>query len=591
MSSFTTFTFPAPVRGWLRSGTQLGAPADAAEVLDNFFVTASGAELRKGKVKYATLGASVVRLITYRSATESLFASTAAGIFNISVVVDPLAAPVPAVTGTSSGDWSSVQMSSAGGEFLVAVNGTDYAQYFNGTAWHPIAAAEVFALTYDALTAAFAPGETVTGGTSGATAAIIGIAPTASAAGVLKVGAITGTFQDNEAITSAAGAAVANIPSGTASASAVAITNVDTRDLTQVWSFKERLFFAEKGTQSAWYLPTESIGGAASELDLGSVFRRGGTISFGGAWSLDAGDGIDDVCVFVSSGGEIAVYEGNNPGSAATWALAGVYDIGEPLDKHANFRAGGDLAILTEDGIVSVAGALRKDRAALQGDATTFPIQDEWQVAVQRRAGSFPISATLWQSGAMLLVGVPAAAGGTPQAFIANARTGAWSRFTGWDVRCGTVSNDRLYFGSDDGAVYRAYSGGTDDGVQYSGVYIPKAQGGNDGLLKIASRIAVSARSGRAFELTARAFGDYAVGEITAPAPLGAGDGTRWGSIVWGAFVWGGGTARQVKTVWKAVGARGYALAPGFSVTSSQTSDPVFEIVSTQILFEIGSPL
>ena len=85
-----------------------------------------------------------------------------------------------------------------------------------------------------------------------------------------------------------------------------------------------------------------------------------GQFYLGQRGSLDSGSGLDDVCIFVSDQGEIAVYQGTDPASASTWSLVGVYEIGKPLNKHASFGAGGDLAILTEDGIIPVSEALRK---------------------------------------------------------------------------------------------------------------------------------------------------------------------------------------------------------------------------------------
>ncbi len=71
-------------------------------------------------------------------------------------------------------------------------------------------------LNYDAGTAAFAEGEVVTGGTSGATATVrrvvvrIGDFGSQDAEGYLALTSVVGTFVNNEALTSASGAAVAN---------------------------------------------------------------------------------------------------------------------------------------------------------------------------------------------------------------------------------------------------------------------------------------------------------------------------------------------------------------------------------------------
>ena len=102
---------------------------------------------------------------------------------------------------------------------------------------------------------------------------------------------------------------------------------------------------------SVWYLPVKSIGGAATEIDLGAVFRKGGSLMFGATWSLDSGSGLSMTCASSSRPtARLVVYQGTDPASSSTWALTGVYDIAPPLNKHAYFQAGGDLAILTDDG-------------------------------------------------------------------------------------------------------------------------------------------------------------------------------------------------------------------------------------------------
>lgn len=79
----------------------------------------------------------------------------------------------------------------------------------------------VFDLAYDAQTTNFTVGETLTGGTSGATATIVADND-GGATGTLKVINITGTFADNETITDGAGgSALANIPSGVVNANQV----------------------------------------------------------------------------------------------------------------------------------------------------------------------------------------------------------------------------------------------------------------------------------------------------------------------------------------------------------------------------------
>ena len=494
-----TDTFPAPVKGWVQSGNVVGAGRDQAEVLDNFFPTGQGARLRGGISELADLGAAAVRLFVYQSGTnETLFGATDADIFDTSDI-----AGGAVKTSLTSGDWSTTQISTAGGEFLVGVNGADTGFTYNGS-----------------------------------------------------------TFSD------------------------LALTGVDEDAVSQVWLFKERLFFVEGGTPSVWYLAVESIGGTATEINLGSVFRRGGNVLFGATWSLDSGNGLDDVCLFVSTTGEVAVYEGTDPSSAATWALVGVYDIGEPLNKHAFFKAGGDLAILTEDGIIPISEALRKDRAALQANAITYPIEDAWKTAIANRATAYPISATLWQSQTLLVVGTPQEISNIPVSFVANARTGAWCRVTGWDIQCSAVFEDKLYFGDENGKVYRADVGGTDDGVQYTGIYVPKfityPQNRNANFAGLTYR----GTDEIGFEMEGHS--DYSVGEILPPDVATSGLTDVWGAGVWGTFTCGRSSSLDTFTEWQTVSASGLSLAPSIAVTSNQTGQLVFEILATRLRSEAG---
>jgi len=79
----------------------------------------------------------------------------------------------------------------------------------------------VWNLAYDGQTANFTVGQTVTGGTSGATGVIVADTD-AGATGTLGVIAVTGTFADNEVITDPlGGAATANIAAGVQSANKV----------------------------------------------------------------------------------------------------------------------------------------------------------------------------------------------------------------------------------------------------------------------------------------------------------------------------------------------------------------------------------
>lgn len=363
------------------------------------------------------------------------------------------------------------------------------------------------------------------------------------------------------------------------------ITGVTSADLSFVWSFKNRLFFIEEGTLKAWYLASLSISGAANSVDLGGVFRYGGTLLFGGTFSRDSGSGLDDFCVFVTENGEIAVYQGNDPSSATDWALVGVYKIGKPLGKNAFFKAGGDLAIATDDGIVSVAAALNQDRAGIT--PITYPIEEAWRIIINERAFSgFPFQTVLWQKQSMLVVAVPAFSGFVPFCLVANSKTGAWARYTDWDMRSIAVLGDKLYFGTSDGLVVEGETGGADQDSSYACVCIPKFDMFGSANEKSAVHQRIVARTNYPFSVQLFASADY-VYDVPAPLPADPDEeGDTWGSGIWGTAIWGGVTdTKEAITDWQAVAAFGHALAPGVQIASGRNTEPDLELISLHLQY------
>ena len=371
-----------------------------------------------------------------------------------------------------------------------------------------------------------------------------------------------------------------------------AITGVSSATLNFVWAHKRRLWAAQKDTLSAWYLPVNAIAGAMVEFPLQGVFRLGGKLLFGGTWSLDSGDGLDDNMVFVTSEGEIAVYQGTDPSIAADWALVGVYRIGPPLSKNAWFRAGGDLIILTEDGIVAVSEALQKDRAALQTAAITAPIEELWQFIVARRTGASKFPVVLWPTRTALLVGAPEQSG-TFVSLVANTRTGAWARITGWDIQCSALFQDVAHFGTSDNRIGKADTSGQDFGQPYTSVYVPKFQEFGSSGDKAALHARVIYRAANITPVRLVCFSNYELGSIPPVAPIAVDGGTKWGSgIKWGSGKkWGATSTRIAGSDWQAVGGIGFSLAPCLVVTSNRVAQPEFEILNVHLRYEAASEI
>ncbi|WP_395443567.1 hypothetical protein [Caulobacter sp. UC70_42] len=173
---------------------------------------------------------------------------------------------------------------------------------------------------------------------------------------------------------------------------------LDDSDLSQVMAHKRRLFFIEGDTLRVWYLPVLAVQGAAELLDLGPIFDLGGQLVAEGTWSLDGGQGMDDMAVFVTSEGQIAVYQGLDPSDADNWSLVGVYNIGKPIGDNSLIKWGSDLAIMTQDGIIPLSQALNKDRTEANKIALTAKIATAFSTAWNSYGDLYGWSGTLYRA-------------------------------------------------------------------------------------------------------------------------------------------------------------------------------------------------
>lgn len=238
------------------------------------------------------------------------------------------------------------------------------------------------------------------------------------------------------------------------------ITGVTSSDLSFVASFKRRLWFVEKNSMSLWYLPVGQIGGAATEFDVGPLFKRGGTVVAITGWTMDGGEGVDDYFVVASSEGELAVYKGTDPASILTWALVGLYYIGEPLNNRCFISYGGDLLFLCRIGLYPLSKAL-VGNPTLEGLSLAGKIQTAFNQAIATYGDLPGWQMCVYPKQGALLLNVPVAAGVRWDQFVQNMLTGSWTKFTGWNGNCMAVHNKQLFLGKA-GTVTKLWVGESD---------------------------------------------------------------------------------------------------------------------------------
>lgn len=367
-----------------------------------------------------------------------------------------------------------------------------------------------------------------------------------------------------------------------------AITGVTTSNLSFVWLYASRLYFVEKNTMSAWYLPIDAIAGAAVKFSLSGIFQEGGYLLFGGRWSLDAGDGLDDKCLFISSEGEVAVYQGLYPGDAG-WQKVGVYKITPPMGPNATMQAGGDFLVSTEDGIVPISEAVNKDVAALSLAAITQNIQTAWKSEVSSRA-TLPWEIMKWPTNNLMIVSLPRATTDLPKVcYASNLETGAWTTITGWDTRCIARYGTGGYFGTNDGTIHQMDVGGTDDGLPYTCTYVGLPDHIKSiGQIKTVYSARSTFQSNVPFIPKISASTNYKVNLPAAPASVADFSADVWDVGLWDVAIWDSGSSSEVTTKWVSIGKSGFSIMPQVQITCGITATPRIEMVAFDIIYERG---
>ena len=244
-----------------------------------------------------------------------------------------------------------------------------------------------------------------------------------------------------------------------------AITGPDESTFININVFKSRLFFVQVNSTKIWYLPVDSIAGAATSFELGGVMTMGGNIVAMGTLTLDGGSGPDDHAVFVTSKGQVIVYQGSDPSDVNAWALVGVYNIAPPIGYRCLVKIAGDLGILTTSGLLPLSKAMVVDRASLDNVALTGRIQNTFTGAHKDYGDNNGWTVCVYPKGNMCIVNVPVDEDTTSHQYVMNTLHGAWCRFIGQDAYCWEVYKDRLFFGGMNGKVYEADIASSDGGT------------------------------------------------------------------------------------------------------------------------------
>lgn len=273
-----------------------------------------------------------------------------------------------------------------------------------------------------------------------------------------------------------------------------------------VW--KRRVWFIEKDSTKSWYLPVEQIGGHVTMWDWGPQFRHGGKLVSLFSWTLDGGEGIDDYLVALSDQGDVVIYKGYDPDSAAedpnAFQQHGIWYIGAvPTGRRQVTLYGGDAYMLSVFGITQLSKLVGTAQTAANLVEDVSSRIDPYIAELME--GDTSVQGWYIQflpHEQMMVLGIPQQLSGEGLLQLGmKIRRNAWSKLAGLPVAT-MISHDSLEFGggaptvriNGGGKVYLMFANALDNvtlsdppqGQQIQGRVVPSFNHfGSPGLWKI----------------------------------------------------------------------------------------------------------
>jgi len=372
-------------------------------------------------------------------------------------------------------------------------------------------------------------------------------------------------------------------------------SGIDPKNATNIEIHQRRLWAVEKDSSVGWYLPPDAIYGVFQSFDFGPLFFNGGYLEYLSTWTLDDGNGAEDHLVAVSNNGVAAVYGGTDPSDDTKWHLVGVYNIGQPVrGRRALAKVGGDLYILTTQGVVSMVNMLSSTKV---NEAAARFKTDKVQFLLSELVNNYSDEED-WQliyvpSINMLVVNVPTGIYASNQQLVSNQITEAWAMFNGMDAAVWTTVSAQPFFGDYAGTVYKAWTGGLDnielDDTGGTSITTEVQQAynyfGSPGSQKQIGLYRVNWVSSQPVAYNSAILYDFGSKTLITPDAIPRSVGALWNVALWGVDTWGGGSSTERN--WS--GAEGMGVAASILIKSRSNADAMW--VTTDYSFVNGGLL
>ena len=365
------------------------------------------------------------------------------------------------------------------------------------------------------------------------------------------------------------------------------IANIDPTSLVHVTTFKQRLWFTERGSSSAWYLPAGSLYGSATEFDFGSHFKQGGHLVGLYNWSYDGGAGVDDALIAISSTGDVVVCQGVDPSDADSFNIRGTWNMGPPpAGRDIAFEVGGDLYLLSSLGLLPISRLVVGAETRAYETAKIGNLFNRLMLTRRELRGwSMHLHP---QDNALVLLHPDYSAESNQQLVQAVGAPGKpWFRYENIPMHCAAVWDGKLHFGTQDGRVCVSRDDLDDvqlDDDSYTEIEWRlltafQKQGGRN--MRIHMLRPVFSSEGDAPDYSIEARYSFDLTDASDPVAAAAAAGT-WDNATWDTSVWGGDEAPSTSTV----GATGVGHSAAIALKGSSIARTT--LIEIDVLYETG---
>lgn len=347
---------------------------------------------------------------------------------------------------------------------------------------------------------------------------------------------------------------------------------------------KEFLWFVEKGSLKAWYPATAgNISGTLNSFDLSQISKYGGELIAVADWTVDGGQGIDDLTIFVTSEGEVFVYSGSNPNSASSWELKGSYKMSKPIGYNCLMPYQGDIVIISEDGYIPLSRALSLGASGQSNYAFSDNIRGLVLNRTANNKNKIGWQGIIYTKRGYGIFNVPVNM--SFEQHVINVNTGAWCRFTGINSRYWCDFDGNLYFATSR-MVYKFDDALSDDGLDIEGHIEQAYNNFGTNALKRIPLLNPKTKCSNDYNLVIYTNMDYENQDVNYYTSISVESGTKWNQSKWNEAKWSCSKADIIRSKWIENSSVGYKASIVFK---TKTKGRLIEWYNTGIRYEVGS--